>query len=172
MCCHQGGNKTRVACFHPPYPCRPNRHPHASPHPRPPQNYASAASKAPAARDQEHAPGTQNAPAFLRGILFGNAGFRSDRCEAKAVSQKEPRLLPFGMAVGARVVLSAPWLDNKIHRHSPPLKTPKNGKKRLFWSDWGRPVSGSFLLCKPLCLRGFEVVRDTGFEPVTPTVSR
>ena len=30
----------------------------------------------------------------------------------------------------------------------------------------------SFLLCKPLCLRGFEVVRDTGFEPVTPTVSR
>jgi len=29
-----------------------------------------------------------------------------------------------------------------------------------------------FLLCKPLCLRGFKVVRDTGFEPVTPTVFR
>ena len=175
MCCHLSGNKTRVTCFHPPYPCKPNRHPHASPHPPPPQNYASAASKALAAKDQEHAPGTQNAPAFLRGILLGDAGSRSDRCEAKAVFQKEPRLLPFGMAVGARVVLSAPWLDNKIHRHSPPLKTqktPKNGKKRLFWSDWGRPVSGSFLLCNPLCLRGFEVVRDTGFEPVTPTVSR
>ena len=51
-------------------------------------------------------------------------------------------------------------------------KTPKNGKKRLFSRDCGRPVSGLFLMCKPLCLRGFEVVRDTGFEPVTPTVSR
>ena len=28
------------------------------------------------------------------------------------------------------------------------------------------------LLCKPLCLSGFTAVRDTGFEPVTPTVSR
>jgi hypothetical protein len=54
----------------------------------------------PAAKDQEHAPGTQNAPAFLSGILFGDAGSRSDRCEAKPVFGKEPRLLPFGMAVG------------------------------------------------------------------------
>jgi hypothetical protein len=27
-------------------------------------------------------------------------------------------------------------------------------------------------MCKPLYLRDFKVVRDTGFEPVTPTVSR
>ena len=175
MCCHLGGNTTRVTCFHPPYPCKPNRHPHASAHPPPPQNYASAASKEPAARDQEHAPGTQNAPAFLRDILFGDAGSRSDRCKAKAVFWKGAPFTAIRNGSGGAVSAHGPRVRRRNHCHLLPFKsqkTPKNGKKRLFWSDWGRPVSGSFLLCKPLFLRGFEVVRDTGFEPVTPTVSR
>ena len=89
--------------------------------------------------------------------------------------EKEPHFTAIRNGSGGALAVADLWQDNKIHRHSPPLKTqktPKNGKKRLFSRDWERPVSGSLLLCKPLCLRGFKVVRDTGFEPVTPTVSR
>ena len=62
-----------------------------------------------------------------------------------------------------------------IHCHLLPFKTQKtgkNGKKWLFLSILRRARNRAFLLCKPLCLSGFKVVRDTGFEPVTPTVSR